>query len=637
MILLTASNIKKMFLDETLFDGVSFNVDSADKIGFVGVNGAGKSTLFKIINGEMDYDAGELFRSKDLSIGYLEQYACADSGRTIWDELLTVFADVIEMERELEDIRFDIENERGDLQALIHRQTALQEKFAEADGFYYKSKVRGVLLGLGFSEEQFSLPVGKLSGGQKTRVSLGKILLSRSNLLLLDEPTNHLDIESVEWLEGFLQGYQGAFIVISHDRYFLDRVTNKTFEMEAGCFRSFNGNYSAYAAQREIDKKTEERNYENTVREIERLEGIVEQQRRWNRERNIRTAESKLKVIEKLEKELVTPISAEEEMRFTFRAVQGGGNDVIQTDDLGMRFGEKRLFSHADMLIKKGEKVFLLGPNGCGKTTLLKIILGMYEPTEGSYRIGANIHIGYYDQIQENLSMEKTIFDEIYDDYPTLTQTEIRNALAMFLFRGEDVFKEIKKLSGGERARVELVKLMLKPTNLLIMDEPTNHLDIESREALERALEGYDGTILMVSHDRYFINKTADRILYLSPNGIRSFQGGYDDYIKALGEQAVAEEKQESAGAMDYKEQKKLEAKKRKLVNDFKKAETAITETEEKITSIEAELSQPEIAADYEKIAEISGRMDAANAELERLYAEWERLQSEIEEYGIEV
>lgn len=637
MILLTASNIKKMFLDETLFDGVSFNVDSADKIGFVGVNGAGKSTLFKIINGEMDYDAGELFRSKDLSIGYLEQYACADSGRTIWDELLTVFADVIEMERELEDIRFDIENERGDLQALIHRQTALQEKFAEADGFYYKSKVRGVLLGLGFSEEQFSLSVGKLSGGQKTRVSLGKILLSRSNLLLLDEPTNHLDIESVEWLEGFLQGYQGAFIVISHDRYFLDRVTNKTFEMEAGRFRSFNGNYSAYAAQREIDKKTEERNYENTVREIERLEGIVEQQRRWNRERNIRTAESKLKVIEKLEKELVTPISAEEEMRFTFRAVQGGGNDVIQTDDLGMRFGEKRLFSHADMLIKKGEKVFLLGPNGCGKTTLLKIILGMYEPTEGSYRIGANIHIGYYDQIQENLSMGKMIFDEIYDDYPTLTQTEIRNALAMFLFRGEDVFKEIKKLSGGERARVELVKLMLKPTNLLIMDEPTNHLDIESREALERALEGYDGTILMVSHDRYFINKTADRILYLSPNGIRSFQGGYDDYLKALGEQAVAEEKQESAGAMDYKEQKKLEAKKRKLVNDFKKAETAITETEEKITSIETELSQPEIAADYEKIAEISGRMDAANAELERLYAEWERLQSEIEEYGIEV
>lgn len=637
MILLTASNIKKMFLDETLFDGVSFNVDSADKIGFVGVNGAGKSTLFKIINGEMDYDAGELFRSKDLSIGYLEQYACADSGRTIWEELLTVFADVIEMERELEDIRFDIENERGDLQTLIHRQTALQEKFAGADGFYYKSKVRGVLLGLGFSEEQFSLPVGKLSGGQKTRVSLGKILLSRSNLLLLDEPTNHLDIESVEWLEGFLQGYQGAFIVISHDRYFLDRVTNKTFEMEAGRFRSFNGNYSAYAAQREIDKKTEERNYENTVREIERLEGIVEQQRRWNRERNIRTAESKLKVIEKLEKELVTPISAEEEMRFTFHAVQGGGNDVIQTDDLGMRFGEKRLFSHADMLIKKGEKVFLLGPNGCGKTTLLKIILGMYEPTEGSYRIGANIHIGYYDQIQENLSMEKTIFDEIYDDYPTLTQTEIRNALAMFLFRGEDVFKEIKKLSGGERARVELVKLMLKPTNLLIMDEPTNHLDIESREALERALEGYDGTILMVSHDRYFINKTADRILYLSPNGIRSFQGGYDDYLKALGEQAVAEEKQESAGAMDYKEQKKLEAKKRKLVNDFKKAETAITETEEKITSIETELSQPEIAADYEKIAEISGRMDAANAELERLYAEWERLQSEIEEYGIEV
>ena len=632
MILLTASNIKKMFLDETLFDGVSFNVDSSDKIGFVGINGAGKSTLFKIINGEMDYDSGEIFKSKGLKIGYLEQYACADSQNTIWEEMLTVFDEVISIEQELEDIRFDIENKTSDLEQLINRQNTLQERFSELEGFYYKSKIKGVLLGLGFSEEEFSLEVGKLSGGQKTRVSLGKILLSNSNLLLLDEPTNHLDIESVEWLEGFLQGYKGAFIVISHDRYFLDKVTNKTFEMEAGRFRSFNGNYTAYAAQREIDKKTEERNYENTVREIERLEGIVEQQRRWNRERNIKTAESKLKVIEKLEKDLVKPQNDDEEIRFSFKAIQGGGNDVVITEGLGMRFGDKRLFSNADMLITKGEKVFLLGPNGCGKTTFLKIIMGMYEPTEGEYKLGANIHVGYYDQIQENLSMDKTIFDEIYDEYPTLTQTEIRNALAVFLFRGEDVFKEIKKLSGGERARVELVKLMLKKTNLLIMDEPTNHLDIESREALESALSDYDGTILMVSHDRYFINKTADRILYLSPDGIKSFNGGYDDYVKAIESRVDEPEKKVSSGAIDYKEQKRLEAKKRKVANDFKKTEEKITETEDKITELGESLNDPSIATDYEKISEISQSIDALNAELEALYEEWERLQTEMEE-----
>ena len=636
MILLTASNIKKMFLDETLFDGVSFNVDSADKIGFVGVNGAGKSTLFKIINGELDCDGGEIFRSKGLNIGYLEQYACADSGRTIWEELLTVFDEVISIERELDDIRYDIEAESAPLEELINRQTALQERFSELDGFYYKSKIKGVLLGLGFGEEEFSLEVGKLSGGQKTRVALGKILLSSSNLLLLDEPTNHLDIESVEWLEGFLQSYKGAFIVISHDRYFLDRVTNKTFELEAGRFRSFGGNYSAYAAQREIDKKTEERNYENTVREIERLEGIVEQQRRWNRERNIRTAESKLKVIDKLEKELVKPKNDDEEMRFEFKAVPGGGNDVIITEGLGMKFGEKRLFSDADMLITKGERVFLLGPNGCGKTTLLKILLGMYEPTEGSCRFGANIHVGYYDQIQENLSMDKTIFDEIYDEYPMLTQTEIRNALAVFLFRGEDVFKEISKLSGGERARVELVKLMLKKTNLLIMDEPTNHLDIESREALEAALSGYDGTILMVSHDRYFINKTADRVIQLTENGIRSFNGGYDDYVKAISETAETETKTQSAGAADYKEQKRIEAKKRKAANDFKKTEDRITELEERAEELTEEINDPATAVIYEKVAELSEQINGINAELEELYEQWESLREAIEEYGME-
>lgn len=634
MILLNGSNIKKMFLDETLFDNVSFNVDSADKIGFVGVNGAGKSTLFKILIGDMDYDEGEIFRNKNLKIGYLDQYSVNGSEKSIWEETLTVFSEVMETENQLDEIRFDIENNIGDLDSLVRRQTALQEKFAELDGFYYKSKAKSTLTGLGFSEDEFGLCVDKLSGGQKTRVALGKILLSDANLLLLDEPTNHLDIESVEWLEDFLKSYNGAFIVISHDRYFLDRVTNKTFELENMRFRSYNGNYSEYMKQREIDKKTEQRNYDNTMREIQRLEGVVEQQRRWNREKNIKTAESKMKVIERLEKELVVPTAENEEMTFSFKACIGGGQDVLETSNLGMSFDDNRLFHDVDMLIKKGEKVFLLGPNGCGKTTLLKIIMGEYEQTEGEYKIGANIHIGYYDQIQENLNMDKTVIDEVWDEYPNMTQTQIRNALAVFLFRGEDVFKEIHKLSGGERARVELVKLMLKSVNLLIMDEPTNHLDIESREALENALADYDGTMLMVSHDRYFINKIADRILYLTPNGIESHVGGYDSFTSRT---AVKEEKKQNDKALDYKEQKRLEAEKRKTINRFKKVEELIEQLETEVEEINTEMQNPKYSTDFTKLAELSKTAEEKNAEIESLMEEWEQLQITIEENGYEI
>ncbi len=634
MILFTGSNIKKMFLDETLFDNVSFNVDSGDKIGFVGMNGAGKSTFFKIIIGDMDYDEGEIFKNKDLKIGYLDQYSVNGSEKTIWEETLTVFSEIIEIENQLDEIRFDIENGTNDIDALVKKQTALQERFAELDGFYYKSKAKSTLMGLGFSEDDFDLCVDKLSGGQKTRVALGKILLSDANLLLLDEPTNHLDIESVEWLEDFLKNYNGAFIVISHDRYFLDRVTNKTFEIEQGTFRSYNGNYSAYMAQREIDKKTEQRNYENTMKEINRLESVVEQQRRWGRERNIKRAESKEKIIDRLEKTLVTPDAEREDMYFSFKACAGGGQDVLQTESLGMSFDENRLFSNVDMLIKKGEKVFLLGPNGCGKTTLLKIIMGDYDQTEGEYKIGANIHIGYYDQIQENLHMEKTVIDEVWDEYPNMTQTQIRNALAVFLFRGEDVFKEIHKLSGGERARVELVKLMLKSVNLLIMDEPTNHLDIESREALENALSDYDGTMLMVSHDRYFINKLADRILYLTPNGIESHDGDYDSFSSRI---VTKTEKKTTNNALDYKEQKRLEAEKRKTVNRFKKVEDEIARLEEETEKLNIEMAKPEYSSDFTKLAELSQKAEEKNSEMERLMEEWEQLQLEIEEKGYEI
>ena len=637
MILLNGSNIKKMFLDETLFENVSFSIDSTDKIGFVGVNGAGKSTLFRIITDEMDYDEGEIFKNKFTKIGYLDQHACSESDNTIMGEMLGVFEEVISIEKELEDIRFEIDANPHNTQQLVMRQTQLQERFSELDGFYYKRKIESTLTGLGFSKEEFSQKVSELSGGQKTRVALAKILLSDANLLLLDEPTNHLDIESVEWLEGFLQNCKCAFVVISHDRYFLDKVTNKTFSLESGRLKSYNGNYSEFVVQNEIDKKTQQRNYDNTMKEIERLEGVVEQQRRWNREKNIKTAESKLKVIEKLENLLVKPPEQLDEMAFSFKACQGGGQDVVIGENLGMSFDGKRIFTNADLFVKKGEKVFLLGPNGCGKTTLLKILLGKYTPSQGNYKIGANIHIGYYDQIQESLSMDKTVIDEVWDEYPNMTQTQIRNALAVFLFRGEDVFKEIRMLSGGERARVELVKLMLKSVNLLIMDEPTNHLDIESREALEKSLDGYDGTMIMVSHDRYFINKLADRILYLNSDGIVSFVGNYDEYLdKKKAEESVISQKAPEKG-LDYKEQKRLEAQKRKVLNDFRKTEEKISELEAGIEEINNQLSDIAVATDFVKASELSQKADELNTELEEAFAMWEELQMVIEENGYEI
>ena len=637
MILLNANNLNKTFVDQTLFSGVSFSIDERDKIGFIGANGAGKSTLFKIIAGLMDSDGGEIYKSKLTKIGYLEQHACTDPNRTIMEEILSGFGELCQIEAQLEDIRYDIDRQSGDLDMLIRRQTVLTDRYEELGGYVYKSLIRSSLIGLGFSENDFTMPVRELSGGQKTRVSLCRLLLSDANLLLLDEPTNHLDIESVEWLEGFLQSWSGSFIIISHDRYFLDRVTNRTFELGGGQLRTYTGGYSEYLKQREVERKTEERSYTNTMRQIQRLEGIVEQQRRWNREKNIKTAQSKEKIIEKLEDSLQLPQKERGDISFSFKAAPGGGQDVLITDDLGVSFGYKSIFNNCSTHIVKGERVFLLGANGCGKTTYIKTILGKYSPDSGSVTIGANIKTGYYDQIQENLSLDKTVFDELHDEYPNMTETQLRNALAVFLFRGDDVFKEINKLSGGERARVELVKLMLTPVNFLIMDEPTNHLDIDSREALENALSGYEGTMLIVSHDRYFINKLADRIIYMTESGFRNFIGGYDDFIESrqrLGETNAASVSTEKPKNADYSEQKRRQSEKRRVLSRFEKVEQLIDELEMSITRINEEMAMPQYASDFTRLGELSSEADKMNNELDSLMNEWEKLQSEIEEKG---
>lgn len=628
--LLTVNGIKKSFADNTIFENVSFGIDEHDKIGFVGANGAGKSTLIKILIGELQSDTGEIFRNKDLKIGYLEQYSCINSEKTVYDETLEIFSDLEELELELDNIRYEIESNPEKAEALVKKQHLLMEKYENNGGFTYRSRTQSTLMGLGFSEEDLKLNIQNLSGGQKTRVSLAKILLSKANLLFLDEPTNHLDIESVEWLESFLKNYNGAFVVISHDRYFLDKVTNKTFELEGKKFYSMNLGYSAFAAQREIERLSEERNYENTIREIERLEKVVEQQRRWNREKNIKTAESKLKVINRLRETLVKPENEDDEPKFRFKAHAGGGDNALIIESLGMSFDSEILFRNINIQIMRGERVFLLGPNGCGKTTLLKIVMGILKQTAGSASVGANTYMGYYDQLQENLDMEKTILDEVWDEYPKMTQTQIRNALAAFLFTGEEVNKEIKMLSGGERARVELVKLILKDANFLIMDEPTNHLDIRSREALEKALIEYDGTLFVVSHDRYFINNIATRIIRLDGNKAISYIGNYDDYLEKFEPQEKIKEKKENSSKALYNEQKRIEAEKRKTKNRLEKVRAGIVEIEKMIEELNVKLA--EISTDYIKAAEITEVIADKNSELESLYEEWESLELKMEE-----
>ena len=621
--LLNCSNITKAFGTDVVIAPSSFGVNEGDRIGLVGANGAGKTTLFKLLTGELLPDGGEIFAQSGLDIKYLEQYAGYNTDKTVIGEVMQAFSDIIAVENELNDAVAKMQTSTDT--ELIEHHHALSEQYEKMGGFTYKSRAKAALLGLGFSESDFNKTFGELSGGQKTRVMLCKILLGGAGLLLLDEPTNHLDLESISWLEGFLSDYKGTFIVISHDRYFLDKVTNRIFDMDNGKVFCYNGNYTKYLVLKDEAEKTARRKYQNQLDEINRLEGIIKQQKQWNRERNIRTAESKQKSIDRIKADMESPLAQSKAVSFSFRRASGCGNEVLVCRELTMGFENQILFSDADLFIGKGDKVFLMGKNGCGKTTLIKIITGELSPKGGSVKLGSNVKIGYYDQTQQCLDLKKTPFEQIRADYPKLTDTEIRNALAAFLVTGDDVFKLIGDLSGGERARVSLLRLLLSGANFLILDEPTNHLDIRSREALETALSDYDGTVLAVSHDRYFIEKLATKIYNMQDGLICEYNGNYDYFIN---HQKPEEETKTAAksGGESYKEQKRLESLRRKKENAIKRAEDEIAAAENVIAQLNQKLELPEIATDYVKANEIMQELDEKNKQLDALYESWQEL-----------
>ena len=634
MAILTVNNIKKMFGTDVILENVSFEVQKGDRIGLVGINGSGKTTLFKILNGEYTADEGSFTPARETSIGYMEQHVCRDMEKPAFDEVMTVFEPLLRMEAELERLNAEIAAVPDDIDALILKQTELNDRFIAEGGLTCRNRARSTLIGLGFAPEQIMAPIGVLRGGKKAKIQLAKMLLGESNLLLLDEPTNHLDIPSVEWLEDFLKNYSGSYIVISHDRYFLDAVTNRTFEIEHTHLTEYKGNYTKFLRLKEENRLAMQRVYDNTQREIKRIEGIIEQQKRFNQERNYVTIASKQKSIDRLEATLQKPEDEPDTIRFQFKASQRGGNDVLMAEDLALQFGDNRLFRHVNLDIKRGEKVFLIGPNGCGKTSLLKILLGIYRQTFGDYRFGANIDVGYYDQAQGNLDESKTVIDEIWDLHPYMNQTQVRSALAVFLFKGEDVYKPVKGLSGGERARVLLLKLMLSKANLLILDEPTNHLDIGSCEALEDALMGYDGTLLVVSHDRYLINKLADKIYYLEPDGTTLYLGNYDAYLEARQKKETAKAAvQESVQKPNaYKLKKERAAEIRKKKSALARCEREVEEAELEIEELNAKLLDPAVASDYEQTLEITNQIAACKERSDALMNEWTALNIWLEE-----
>lgn len=634
---LSVRNLTMTFIERNLFTDVSFDVEERDKVGFIGANGVGKTTLFKILNGEISPVSGTVTFSKNVRPGYMEQHACNNPRADVYHELLSVFDYLSDMETEISALAHQIDNKSGNLDELVERQTMLIEQFERAGGLTYKSRTRSALLGLGFSENDFTMPVGNLSGGQRSKLCLAKLLLSQSNMLLLDEPTNHLDIDAIAWLEGFLRDFKGAMIIISHDRYFLDNVTNKTIELEHNRAMVYTGSYSEFVKKKESVNESLKNKYEHDLKEIKRIEGIVEQQKRWGQAHNFITAASKQKEADRIKDQLVAPESELETMRMHFEPRCESGNDVLICKSLAKSFDDKQLFKNVDIHIRKGERVFIIGGNGCGKTTLFRILTGKTPMDSGEYDYGANVEIGYFDQMQQNLDLSKTALDEVWDTFPNMTQTEVRSALASFLFKGDEVFKPLSKMSGGERARVSLLKLMLKGSNFLLLDEPTNHLDASSREELEKTLLDYSGTMLIVSHDRYFINKIADRILLLTNNGVKEYLGNYDYYLERTTAEkqgvVLTESKKEKKEKPqnDYFLQKQKQSEERKRQTKLKKAEAEIERLDEEIAKTQELLSSEEVAADYEKLMELSKLLENLQKQQEEQYEIWEELESMAE------
>ncbi len=631
--ILSCTNIDKTFVDNHVIKNASFHIEDYEKAAIVGINGAGKTTLLKIITGGLPADAGSVTLAKDKTFGYLAQHQAVDSENSIFDELLTVKQEVLDLESAIRQTEADMKNAEGEaLDLLLKKYADMTHRFEDINGYACKSEITGILKGLGFEEDEFGKKVATLSGGQKTRVALGKLLLQKPDLIMLDEPTNHLDLNSIAWLETYLLNYRGAVIIVSHDRYFLDRIATKIIEIDNGVVSSFGGNYSDYAVQKE-HLRTEQMNaYLNQQREIKHQEEVIDRLKQFNREKSIRRAESREKMLDKIER-LDKPVEVRADMKLALTPHRTSGNDVIAIEGLSKRFDSHQLFENVSFEIKRGEHVAVIGDNGTGKTTLLKIINELVPMDSGSIRLGANVEIGYYDQEHHVLHMDKTLFEEISDDYPYLTNTEIRNTLAAFLFTGEDVLKKISALSGGERGRVSLAKLMLSEANFLILDEPTNHLDITSKEILETALNAYEGTVLYVSHDRYFINKTASRILELTHQKFVNYIGNYDYYLEkreiltpapetAPGEMAI----EPSAQKLDWKQQKENQAQLRKRENDLKKCEEKIESLEARSAALDEEMAKPEIATNPAKLQEIAVEKASIETELEALYIKWETL-----------
>lgn len=629
-------------MENQVLKNVSFHIEDHEKAAIVGINGAGKTTLLRIIVGEMTPDDGQVVLAKDKTLGYLAQNSTVDTSHTIYEELLSVKADLLRLEEKIRECENDMKHADGDaLEDLMKQYTSLTHAFETGGGYLYRSELVGVLKGLGFTEDEFSKPVATLSGGQKTRVALGRLLLQNPDLIILDEPTNHLDMTSIAWLETYLLNYKGAVLIVSHDRYFLNRIAGKVIEIDQSKATTFMGNYSDYAVKKEQLRVAAWNAYMNQQRDIKHQEEVIEKLKSFNREKSIKRAESREKMLDKIEV-IEKPSEVRTDMKLTLTPRILSGNDVLTVEHLSKSFDSHKLFTDVNFEIKRGEHVAIIGDNGSGKTTLLKILNGLVPADQGTFRLGSNVEIGYYDQEHHVLHSEKTLFEEISDDYPYLNNTQIRNVLAAFLFTGEDVFKRISDLSGGERGRVSLAKLVLSNANFLILDEPTNHLDIMSKEILEDALNGYEGTILYVSHDRYFINRTAHRILDLTEGQFISYVGNYDYYLEkhdtvmaaieanaprnADADSAVAAKAAESEVKLDWKAQKEEQARLRKKENDLKKCEEKIAELEARISEIDTEMSDPAIGTQVAKLQELSKEQAACQEQLEKLYEQWEEL-----------